>query len=58
MFFHENRELFQEVITNAAIRMNLAIAVAEKDYYVTMILKLLFEKADKCDFKGGKSLLK
>lgn len=58
MYLHEDRELFQEVITNTAIRMNLAIAVVEKDYYVTMILKLLSEKVDKCVFKGGTSLSK
>ena len=39
MYLHEDRDLFQEVITNTAVRMNLAIAVVEKDYYVTMFLK-------------------
>lgn len=58
MYLHEDRELFQEVITNTAVRMDLAIAVVEKDYYVTMILKLLSDKADKCVFKGGTSLSK
>lgn len=38
--------------------MDLAIAVVEKDYYVTMILKLLSGKAEKCVFKGGTSLSK
>lgn len=58
MYLHEDRELLQEVITNTAVWMNLAIAVVEKDYYVTMILKLLAKKADKCVFKGGTSLSK
>ncbi len=58
MYLHEDKELFQEVITNTAVRMNLAIAVVEKDYYVTMILRLLARKADKCVFKGGTSLSK
>lgn len=58
MYLHEDRELFQEVITNTAVRINLAIAVVEKDYYVTMILKLLSQKADQCVFKGGTSLSK
>lgn len=58
MYLHEDRELFQEVITNTAVWMNLAIAVVEKDYYVTMILKLLSGKADNCVFKGGTSLSK
>ena len=58
MYLHEDRELFQEVIANTAVWMNLPIAVVEKDYYVTMILKLLSGKADKCVFKGGTSLSK
>lgn len=37
MYLHEDRELFQKVITNTAVWMNLAIAVVEKDKYVTMI---------------------
>lgn len=58
MYLHEDRELFQEVITNTAVWRNLSIAVVEKDYYVTMILRLLSKKADKCVFKGGTSLSK
>lgn len=58
MYLHEDRELFHEIIINTAVQMNLAVAVVEKDYYVTMILKLLSEKTDKCVFKGGTSLSK
>ena len=58
MYLHEDRELFKEVITNAAVHNNLAVAIVEKDYYVTMILKLLSQKADKVVFKGGTSLSK
>lgn len=58
MYLHEDRELFQEVITNTAVLMNLTTAVVEKDYYVTMILRLLAKRADKCVFKGGTSLSK
>lgn len=58
MYLHEDRELFHDVITNTAVRMNLSIAVVEKDYYVTMILKLLSGKSDICVFKGGTSLSK
>lgn len=58
MYLHEDRELFREVITNTASGMNMTIAVVEKDYYITMILKLLSEKTDKCVFKGGTSLSK
>lgn len=32
--------------------------VVEKDYYVTLILKLLAEQLDLCVFKGGTSLSK
>ena len=56
MYLHEDRELFREVITNTAVWKNQAVAVIEKDYYVTMILRRLAEKADKCVFKGGTSL--
>lgn len=58
MYLHEDRELFRQVINNTAAQMNVSIAVAEKDYYVTMILRLLSEKVDKCVFKGGTSLSK
>lgn len=37
MYLHEDRELFQEVIANTAVWMNLDVAVVEKDYYVTLI---------------------
>lgn len=58
MFLHEDKELFAEVIMSAAIEQNKAIAVVEKDYYVTMILKLLAEKSGDIVFKGGTSLSK
>lgn len=58
MYLHEDKELFREVINNTAVQMNMAVAVVEKDYYITMILKLLSQKADKCVFKGGTSLSK
>lgn len=58
MYLHEDRELFQEVVTSTAVWKKLAFAVVEKDYYVTMILKLLSQKAEKCVFKGGTSLSK
>ncbi len=53
MYLHEDRELFQEIVTNTAVTKNIAVAVVEKDYYVTMILKLLSEKAEKCVLKEG-----
>ncbi len=58
MFLHEDKELFRDVIEAAAEAQKRPIAIVEKDYYVTMILKLLSEKAPGCVFKGGTSLSK
>ena len=58
MFLHNDKELFQEVIYSASVELGLPIAVIEKDYYVTMLLKKLAENAPECVFKGGTSLSK
>lgn len=59
MFLHENPELFRDIIEAAsASQNNRPISIIEKDYYVTMILKLLSEEAPGCVFKGGTSLSK
>lgn len=58
MYLHEDKELFYEIITNAAAMQRKAVAIVEKDYYVTMILKLLTKKSENCVFKGGTSLSK
>lgn len=58
MYLHNDAELFQEVIISAAEWTKKDIAIVEKDYYVTMILKLLSERAPHCVFKGGTSLSK
>lgn len=58
MFLHEDRELFEDVIKATAEAQHRPIAIVEKDYYVTMILKLLSEDAPDCVFKGGTSLSK
>ncbi|MDD3220059.1 MAG: hypothetical protein PHC41_10920 [Lachnospiraceae bacterium] len=42
----EDKELFREVIESASEILQLDIEVVEKDYYVTMILKLLSEMLD------------
>lgn len=44
MFLHEDKELFKDVIEATAESQSQPIAIVEKDYYVTMILKLLSEK--------------
>lgn len=58
MYLHNDRELFQEAIYSTSAIFNIPVPVVEKDYYVTMILKLLSEKAEGCVFKGGTSLSK
>lgn len=58
MFLHENKELFKDVIEATAESQSQTIAIVEKDYYVTMILKLLSEEVPDCVFKGGTSLSK
>ena len=58
MFLHENKELFKDVIEATAESQSQPIAIVEKDYYVTMILKLLSEEVPDCVFKGGTSLSK
>lgn len=58
MYLHEDRELFQEVIESTSEVLHEDIAVVEKDYYVTMILKLLSQMLENVVFKGGTSLSK
>ncbi len=58
MLLHKDRELFEEVINGTAADLKLPVAVVEKDYYVTMILKMLSESNEDCVFKGGTSLSK
>jgi hypothetical protein len=42
MFLHENIELFRDVLAaTSEDQSDRDIAIIEKDYYVTMILKLL-----------------
>ena len=53
MFLHEDKELFKDVIEATAESQSQPIAIVEKDYYVTMILKLLSEEVPDCVFKGG-----
>ena len=49
MFFAvEDKELFKDVIEATAESRSQPIAIVEKDYYVTMILKLLSEEVPDC----------
>lgn len=58
MYLHRDRETFKDIIEQAADSRGRTPAVVEKDYYVTLILKLLSEQLDQCVFKGGTSLSK
>lgn len=58
MYLHNDPDLFLEVIYSTASALEMPVPIVEKDYYVTMILKLLSERAPECVFKGGTSLSK
>ena len=58
MFLHEDRQVFEEVISATSEYLGRSIDIVEKDYYVTMILKMLSEHYDNVVFKGGTSLSK
>lgn len=58
MYLHEDREAFKDIIELVSSENGRTPMVVEKDYYVTLILKLLSEQLDNCVFKGGTSLSK
>ena len=58
MYLHEDKEAFKEIIEMAADHNGRTPIVIEKDYYVTLILKLLSSQLEHCVFKGGTSLSK
>ena len=58
MYLHEDRELFNDIISAVNSQTGIAQAIIEKDYYVTMILMLLAQKNQNVVFKGGTSLSK
>ena len=61
MYLHEDKKQFFDVIKETHKTTSLESAVIEKDYYVTMILKLVSEKSKglgEIVFKGGTSLSK
>lgn len=57
-YLHENREEFTNAINLASERFHILPVVAEKDYYVTMILRGLAIRLPFVVFKGGTSLSK
>ncbi len=52
----EDREQFLDAIRIVAGHTGLSEVVIEKDYYITMILRLLSQKLTFLVFKGGTSL--
>lgn len=58
MYLHEDKEQFIQAINLASYQSAVMEQIVEKDYYVTMILRLLSEKMPFVVFKGGTSLSK
>ena len=58
MYLHEENKIWREMIELVAEDTGRAAAVIEKDYYVTLILRLLSESLPNVVFKGGTSLSK
>lgn len=44
MYLHEDREQFADTVRKSVQHTNMSEMIIEKDYYVTMILKLLSQK--------------
>ena len=57
-YLHSDREQFRDAIDLAYDQTGVMVQAIEKDYYVTMILKLLAQVEPGCVFKGGTSLSK
>lgn len=55
---HNGKELFKQVVLLTSEATRIDSGIIEKDYYVTMFLKLLVEKQPQIIFKGGTSLSK
>lgn len=57
-FLHNDRETFSQAINLVTNKNGIRPEIVEKDYYVTMILRLLSERLPFIVFKGGTSLSK
>ena len=57
-YLHENKEEFAIAVHLASQYFHIMPIAAEKDYYVTMILRELSQRLDYVVFKGGTSLSK
>lgn len=59
MYLHiDDRELFRDVVVTISEMTGLEESIVEKDYYVTMVLRLLADLNPSIVFKGGTSLSK
>ena len=57
-YLHSDREQFRDAIDLAYEQTSVMVQAIEKDYYVTMLLRLLAQKMPYIVFKGGTSLSK
>lgn len=58
MKLHNNKELFNELVSLVSDFYKIDSALIEKDYFVTLILEELTKRVPKLLFKGGTSLSK
>lgn len=58
MNLHENPDVFEELILATASELRIPTSVVEKDYFVTIVLKLLTSRIENIVFKCGTSLTK
>lgn len=58
MNLHENPDVFEELILATASELRIPTSVVEKDYFLTIVLKLLTSRIENIVFKGGTSLTK
>ncbi len=60
MNLHRNNELFKEAVIVTAQKFNIPEIYVEKDYWVTLALKLIFQNeiGKEAIFKGGTALAK
>ena len=58
MKLHENKEIFQELITATSNHFNIRKSLIEKDYFIVLILKEASSSIPGLVFKGGTSLSK
>lgn len=57
-YLHEDKKRFREAVDLTAYQTGAAPEAIEKDYYVTLILRLLSRQLSFIVFKGGTSLSK